>query len=784
MPSTDATVTATYKAVPANTYTVTFNAQGGSVTPTSKTIVSGNKYGNLPVPTNISTYTFCSWYTEENGNGTHIQEDMLFSLSSSQTLYANWYYNVGYAQYWIPEVYFDCQGGTCEVSRKSMQSLVFGALPTPTRSGYIFDGWYTEPSGGGERVEEDTPNNVSYNLKNRTIYAKWAANTYTVTYNANGGSVSPPSTTVNPGSSVTTPTPTKSYTLTYNVNGGNAVSPSSKSVPCTCNGWFTATSGGTNRAIAGASYTPTQTETIYAQWANPNMETLPTPTHPTSGYTFKGWFTATSGGTQVTSSTTMTGNQTIYAQWQIINMTIDTDGDGLPDAWEIYGADVNGDGIIDIPLNLMGADPNIPDIYVEIDWMAPGGGKTFQPTEASMKAVYDAFKAKDIRLHIDIGPESTDYVTGTKWKNYPGGSGANAFAYSAANQYPYPPGDSTNWNKIINNNFTASRRRIFHHSAFVANLGDYGGWGNVRGQHTLLLKQEDQADSFCFMHELGHNLGLRHGGQDTINYKPNYISIMNYSLSYNPKLGLNYSEQALPDLNEAGLLESNGVDPGGLFMGRGYESFFIRNGSSVLIPSISKTAIDWNGNGRTTDTGVRMDINGDGGIDILKGFKDWDKLVFKGGNIGVVSAGAIADDIYPNSYFDQFEMPVEVTIEELIDLGFYFPEDSPTYILTLNANGGSVSPESIIVTNGGIYSALPTPTRANYTFDGWYTAASGGSKINPTDTVNLSGNTTLYAHWSAISQPKGIFGTNPKWYGEWWHYLLFFLCFGFIWMWF
>jgi len=31
---------------------------------------------------------------------------------------------------------------------------------------------------------------------------------------------------------------------------------------------------------------------------------------------------------------------------------------------------------------------------------------------------------------------------------------------------------------------------------------------------------------------------------------------------------------------------------------------------------------------------------------------------------------------------------------------------------------------------------------------------------------------------------RGIFGTNPRWYGAWWHYVLFFLCFGFIWMWF
>lgn len=148
--------------------------------------------------------------------------------------------------------------------------------------------------------------------------------TWTVSYNVNGGNnVSPSSATVNRGSSVTTPTPTKpSYTLTYNANGGT-VSPANSVKTFSCNGWYTAASGGTKRANAGASYTPTQSETIYAQWsANPSMGTLPTPTRP--GYYFLGWFTAASGGTQVTSSTIMTGNQTIYAQWTDIPFTIQT----------------------------------------------------------------------------------------------------------------------------------------------------------------------------------------------------------------------------------------------------------------------------------------------------------------------------------------------------------------------------------------------------------------------------------------------------------------------------
>lgn len=48
---------------------------------------------------------------------------------------------------------------------------------------------------------------------------------------------------------------------------------------------------------------------------------------------------------------------------------LDTDGDGLPDVWEKEGLDYDGDGKIDVDLPAMGADPNIPDIFVEVDWM-------------------------------------------------------------------------------------------------------------------------------------------------------------------------------------------------------------------------------------------------------------------------------------------------------------------------------------------------------------------------------------------------------------------------------
>lgn len=71
-----------------------------------------------------------------------------------------------------------------------------------------------------------------------------------------------------------------------------------------------------------------------------------------------------------------------------------------------------------------------------------------------------------------------------------------------------------------------------------------------------------------------------------------------------------------------------------------------------------------------------------------------------------------------------------------------------SFVITLDANGGTVSSTSLSV-DYGTNVTLPTPTRSNYVFNGWYTAKSGGTKV--TATSGLSGDTTLYAQWSVKS---------------------------------
>lgn len=77
-----------------------------------------------------------------------------------------------------------------------------------------------------------------------------------------------------------------------------------------------------------------------------------------------------------------------------------------------------------------------------------------------------------------------------------------------------------------------------------------------------------------------------------------------------------------------------------------------------------------------------------------------------------------------------------------------------TYKVTFNKNGGSsLSIADKTVTNGKTYGTLATATRKGYTFKGWYTAKTGGTKISSTTKVSLKANQTLYAQWTKVSAP-------------------------------
>ena len=364
------------------TYTVTWSPNGGSVTPTTSTGTI-NQSVIAPTPTRTG-YTFQYWRYPSAG-------DMLYTLYAGNSWTING--NIIFTAVWSINnytVFYNEQGGsTVNDPTVSYGSTV--TLPSTSRSGYTFNGWYTASSGGSFVGNAGS----SYTVYSDVIlYAQWTAITYTVSWNANGGSVSPSSSSGTFGSSVTAPTPTRSsynfnywrypasgdllysvnagsqwtingtltfyavwtiqqYTVTFNANGGS-VSPSSSTVNAGSSvtlptpsrtgyifdGWYTATSGGTYLGSGGSTYTPTSSVTIYARWTvqqytitwnanggsgggttTQNAGSAHTaPAAPTrSGYTFNGWYDTTSGDYlyRVLAGGTFTPDRTMtfYARW-------------------------------------------------------------------------------------------------------------------------------------------------------------------------------------------------------------------------------------------------------------------------------------------------------------------------------------------------------------------------------------------------------------------------------------------------------------------------------------
>ena len=330
---------------------------------------------------------------------------------------------------------------------------------------------------------------------------------------------------------------------------------------------------------------------------------------------------------------------------------LDTDGDGLPDVWEKEGLDYDGDGKIDVDLPAMGADPNIPDIFVEVDWMVRPQKKilwweiskyrNLAPSEDAMKLVYDSFKQHGINLHIDVGSDSIDFVTGKKWGKLSGG-----------NEIPYKKkfNIKSSWNSTVNANFSKARHNVFKHCLFVDQYNGIrsGIANNIPGQFFIVANQDwvfnggNISVGGTFMHELGHTLGLRHGGCDHEHYKPNYLSVMNYAFQTTGLVGsgmVGYSDYKLPDINEAHINEKLGIDPSGLTVGTGLGTtlFYWASNQRNVIP-ISKAAIDFNNNGNL-ETDISLDLNPNGNvydkpIAVLKGHEDWSGIVYKSGAIG------------------------------------------------------------------------------------------------------------------------------------------------------
>lgn len=213
--------------------TVTFNPNGGTVNSKSKLLFKDDFYGILP-GANRTGYDFIGWYTDKT-KGKQVEYSDIVQIAEDHTLYARW----SPAEY---EIGFDSNGGASHGIISRPYNSNYGSLPTPTRRGYKFIGWYTAKSGGSKVTSSTKMNTAKYHV----LYAHWEK-AYVVTFNPNGGAIKNDYKTVSKGEAYgTLPLPTKSkYAF---------------------KGWYTKKSGGT-KITKNTKVALTKNQTVYAQWS-------------------------------------------------------------------------------------------------------------------------------------------------------------------------------------------------------------------------------------------------------------------------------------------------------------------------------------------------------------------------------------------------------------------------------------------------------------------------------------------------------------------------------------
>ncbi len=376
------------------------------------------------------------------------------------------------------------------------------------------------------------------------------------------------------------------------------VSPSSLSLTSPgATGQLTATVSDANgNAISGATVTWTTSNSAYATVSNTGLVTSVGDGTAT--------ITATNGSVSGTSSavvtcSTDTDSDRLYDCVETNTNTYvstsntgtdpndsDSDDDSINDGDEVLGTT----GGLDLPG--LGANPNKPTILVEHDWF-DDSGHSHQPTQAVMDSLVAAFDRKGIQLINDYGQGSAPFNGGNLISDADGdisssfSSGSEFMVYKSDNFASNRDGYfhyAINSHSMDNGGTTGISNGIIGED-FINSLGNY--WNNY------------QVVAGTIMHELGHNLGLRHGGNENVNYKPNYNSVMNYQYQLAgvdqncTLLGdgfLDYSSGTRPDLNENALDEADGICE-----------------DSAPVNALWK--VDWTNDGDFTDTGW-MNING------------------------------------------------------------------------------------------------------------------------------------------------------------------------------
>ena len=713
------------------TPTVTFNADGGSVSPSSKTVSYGSTYGTLPTPAR-SGFTFDGWYTAASG-GTKVTSSTTVTNGSNHTLYAHWTKQVA--------VYLDYMWTPPETSIISVTyGKPYGNIFTPYWRGYEFLGWYTAATGGSKITEET----MVTNSEEHTLYAHWAAGQYTVTFDANGGSVSPASITVTTGTAYgTLPTPTHSDSLNNFL------------------GWYTEREAG-NRITADTIVDWGDDHTLYAHWTKNAVITFDAnggtlrygsfsqtkeygvpltlssdiPTWE-RGY-FRGWAlspTAATAEYQPGDTYTREGNATLYAVWEAKNVYHVTFypnyvGGGNPvirekieGVWLSYSIS-RSDGFYDL-----------------LGWATNPNATTPKYTASFAQAMgelpvysFSYTEDKDATLYAVWAPR-TPYVSFAVSLKYNLSSNAQKKEYHPDDYYDMRLG-KIDYKAYSTEEVGKTPRQLgwplWDEEAF---FGSNSVW-----YYNLLWKYSYDGSNYSILTpDTPLQLGIRIILEKVRN---------SYRIKYDGNGGSGAPDNQLKTYGVSiQLRDETPKRTGYTFLGwattaDATQAEYAPRATYSADLDITLYAV-WEVSTYT----ITLNPNGGSVSPTIK-------TVTYGQAYGTLPTPTRTGYTFAGWWTAKDTGGKQVTASTVCyasgNYTLYARWAPKTYTVTLNPNGGTCGTSTKTVTYGQAYGALPTPTRSGYTFDGWYTAKTGGKKVTASTVCYATGDYTLYARWTSV----------------------------------